>query len=95
MSAAAAAITVTMADCNVNEPEESYNVKEYYEKQLEQKEKEIIHLKKQLENLKKLINFYKTKATNSGYTSDAPVNNQSLKLDQAVQAVITDTIKLD
>jgi hypothetical protein len=50
MSATAAAITVTMADCNVNEPEESYNVKEYYEKQLEQKEKEIIHLKKQLEN---------------------------------------------
>ena len=118
------AATTTVADCNinniittddsnVNEPAKSYNAEEYYKVQLERKEKEIVHLKKQLENSKKLVNFYKMKASSSGAASnpaatsisvatstsraaiDAQVINQSMKLDQAVKDVITDTIKSD
>jgi predicted RNase H-like nuclease (RuvC/YqgF family) len=92
---AAAETTIDMTDCYVNEPEESYNVEDYYKKELEQKEKEIVHLKKQLENSKKLVQFYKAKSTDLGDASDAAAHTTNFKLDQAVQAVITDTIKLD
>ena len=61
---------ITMDDSNVNEPAKSYNAEEYYKVQLERKEKEIVHLKKQLENSKKLVNFYKMKASSSGDASN-------------------------
>jgi hypothetical protein len=56
---AAAETTIDMTDCHLNKPEESYNVEDYYKKELERKETEIVLLKKQLENSKKLVQFYK------------------------------------
>ncbi len=81
---------------NDNKPEPfHYDGEEYYKVQLEGKEKEIIHLKKQLENLKKLANFYKAKVNNAEDVSDVQVTKQNVELDQAMQAAITDTIKSD
>ena len=69
--------TVTTDDSNVNEPAKSYNAEEYYKVQLERKEKEIVHLKKQLENSKKLVNFYKMKASSSGAASNSAATSTS------------------